>query len=102
MKTLNLSILALLLASIAVAAQPRSATQRLVDQLTLTPDQKTKLDPILADDSTKLRAIRNDATISADDKKTRSTEIRKDTDAKLKSILTDSQWKSYLDLKEQR
>ena len=106
MRTWKISILvfalSLCLASVGMAAKARSATQRLVDQLTLTPDQKVKLDPILDEDASKLRAIRADATMSADDKKVKSAEIRKDTEAKLKGILTGDQWKQYKDLKAER
>lgn len=101
----NRLILAALLSigvSNVTAAQPKSATQRLVEQLTLTPDQKTKLDPVLADDAQKLRAIRQDSTLSADDKKTKSAAVRQDTEAKLKATLTGDQWKQYKKLKEER
>ncbi len=94
--------LSLTLGGVAAAKQAQSATQRLVSQLTLTPEQKTKVDPILEDDAKKLLALRQDASLSPEDRRTKSSEVRKDTDAKLKSVLTDEQWKKLQELKEER
>ena len=90
-----------ILAISAVAAQAPSRDQRLIGQLNLSPDQKAKADPVLADAAEKLRAIRTDTTLSADDKKTKSTAVRKDTDEKLKSILTVDQWKKLQELRQE-
>ncbi|GEM_PF-3751947 len=93
---------ALLGATLAFAKQAQSATSRRVSQLDLSADQKTKVDPIVAEDAKKLRALREDATLSADDKKAKESDVRKDTDAKLKAVLTDDQWKKYQELKSEK
>lgn len=79
--------------------QAPSQIQRMVDQLNLTPDQKAKIDPILADDAKQVRALRGDTTPEGVQKK---AEIRKATDAKIKPILTDEQWTKLEQLRAER
>src|SRR5204863_470385 len=55
------------LSTLAIAKQAPSRDQRLVSQLTLTPDQKSKLDPVLEDAAKKLRDLRTDTALSAAD-----------------------------------
>jgi protein CpxP len=77
---------------------PRSPVQRMVEQLNVTAEQKAKLDPILEEDSKQVRLLRGDTSATAAAKK---AEIRKDTDAKIKPILTDDQWKKLGQLREE-
>jgi periplasmic protein CpxP/Spy len=84
--------------TLSAAPQPPSPVQRMVNQLDLTPDQKARLDPILADDAKQVRALR-DSGLSADEQAKKKAEIRKATDEKIKPILTDDQWKKLLDLR---
>jgi len=89
--------------SLAVSAAPaRSQIQRMVDQLSLTADQKAKIDPILEDDAKQVRAFRPDTALSAEDRKLKTAKVRHETDAKIKPILTDEQWKKLLELREER
>ena len=96
------TILTFVFSTFAAAKEAQSATSRVVSQLTLTAEQKAKVDPIVAEDAKKLREVRNDAALSAEDKRKRSSEIRKDTEAKLKGALTEEQWKKYQELKAER
>jgi periplasmic protein CpxP/Spy len=104
MKSWKYLALAAILSVTPVAAQhaPKSQVQRLVDQLNLTPDQKAKADPFLEEDGKKIRALRDDSSLSAEDRKKKSAEIRKGTVAKLKPILTEDQWKQFEQLREER
>ena len=104
MKTLKCLVLASVLSLSTVSAQhaPKSQVQRIVDQLNLTPDQKAKADPFLEEDAKKVRALRDDASLSAEERKKKSAEIRKGTVAKLKPILTEAQWKQFEELREER
>jgi len=77
---------------------PASPVQRMVSQLNLTPDQKARIDPILADDSKQVRALR-DSGLSVEDQARKKAEIRKATDEKIKPILTGDQWKKLLELR---
>jgi len=95
--------IAVLFLAVALTAAPQgtppSQVQRMVSQLDLTPDQKAKVDPILAEDAKQVRALRGDTSPEAVNKK---AEIRKATDAQLKPILTDAQWKKLEQLREDR
>jgi hypothetical protein len=71
----------------------------MVAQLDLTADQKAKIDPILEEDAKQVRALRGDASPEGANKK---AEIRKATDAKIKPILTDAQWKKQGQLRDDR
>jgi protein CpxP len=104
MKSWKYLALAAILSISPVAAQhaPKSQVQRIVDQLNLTLDQKAKADPFLEEDAKKIRALRDDSSLSAEDRKKKSAEIRKGTVAKLKPILTDGQWKQFEQLREER
>jgi protein CpxP len=85
--------------TLSAAPQARSQMQRIVDQLDLSPDQKAKVDPILEDEATKLRALRRDSSPEAVKQK---AEIRKTTDAKVKPLLSDEQWKKLEQLRQER
>jgi periplasmic protein CpxP/Spy len=96
-------VIALALAlSLTAAAAPkaaRSSVQILVDKLDLSADQKTKVDPITDADAKQFQALKADTTLSAEDRKKKTAALRKDTDAKLKAVLTEDQWKKYQELK---
>jgi protein CpxP len=100
MKKLSILFLAILLmASMAFAKQAQSATAKIVSQLNLPDDQKAKVDPIVDADAKQLRAIKADTTLTDDARKAKNSEVRKDTETKLKAVLTDEQWKKYQELK---
>jgi Spy/CpxP family protein refolding chaperone len=104
MKTLT-SVLAALTLSLALAAAPqgpRSQLQNMVDKLNLTADQRAKADPILDEDAKQVRALREDSALSAEDRSKKTAEIRRQSDLKLKPILTDEQWKKLEQLREER
>jgi protein CpxP len=95
------AIALLVAAALAAAPQstPPSQVQRMVAQLDLTAEQKAKIDPILEEDAKQVRALRGDTSAEAANKK---AEIRKATDAKIKPLLTDAQWKKLEQLRADR
>jgi hypothetical protein len=95
------AIALLVTAAMAAAPQgtPPTPVQRMVAQLDLTADQKIQIDPILQEDAKQVRALRGDTSPEAAAKK---AEIRKATDAKIKPILTDAQWKKLEELRNER
>ena len=104
MKTL-VSVLLALTFSLALSASPqgpRSQLQNMVDKLNLSADQKAKADPILDADARQVRALRDDSSLSAEDRSKKTAEIRGQSDLKLKPILTDDQWKKLEQLREER
>jgi hypothetical protein len=94
--------LALSLTVVAAPKQARSSVQNLVDKLQLPADQKAKVDPITAADAKQFQALKADTSLSDEDRKAKTTALRKDTDEKLKAVLTDEQWKKYQELKAAR
>src|ERR1017187_3871836 len=104
MKILTSVLLALTLSFALYAAPqgPRSQLQNMVDKLNLTADQKAKADPILDADAKQVRALRDDSSLSAEDRSKKTAEIRAQSDLKLKPILTDEQWKKLQQLREER
>jgi Spy/CpxP family protein refolding chaperone len=88
--------------ALSAAPQPRSQLQNMVDKLNLTADQKVKADPILDADAKQVRALRDDTSLSPEDRSKKTAEIRAQSDVKLKPILTDEQWKKLQQLREER
>ncbi len=64
---------------------------RIAQQLNLTDDQKTKVQPILEAQRQKMSDLRQDTSLSPEDRKAKVQEIRKDTLDQLKDILTPDQ-----------
>lgn len=94
--------LSLSVAAFAAPKQARSSVQNMVDQLTLTPEQKAKVDPITDEDAKQFRALKEDSSLSDEDRKKKTAELRKNTDVKLKAVLTEEQWKKYQEIKAER
>jgi Spy/CpxP family protein refolding chaperone len=69
--------------------------EMLTDRLKLTPDQVTKIKPILADQQTQMGALRGDQSLSQDDRMAKMTKIRTDATAKINAILTPDQQEEY-------
>jgi len=71
--------------------------EKMAQTLNLTDDQKTQVEPILKAERQKMKDVRNDSTLSPDDRRSKMKEIRKDTADQLQSILTPdqfAQWKT--------
>ena len=64
---------------------------RLAKQLNLTPDQTSKLEPILASRDQKIAALRSDTSLTQDQKKEQFRSIHQNTKQQLSSILTPEQ-----------
>ncbi len=77
----------------AGAAQNR--LQNIAEQLQLTADQKEKLKPIFDDETQKLRALRQDTSLSREDRTAKLKAIQEATDAKVKPLLTTEQLEKW-------
>ncbi|MEK6397539.1 MAG: hypothetical protein V4734_05590 [Terriglobus sp.] len=60
-------------------------------KLGLSQDQSAKLEPILAERQQKLKAIREDNTLTSEQKKEQRRQIRKDAHTQLSGVLTPDQ-----------
>jgi protein CpxP len=69
--------------------------EMLTKQLSLTPDQVSKLKAIDADSRQQLMALRDDTSTSREQKRPKMMEIRDAQQAKVKAMLTDDQKTKY-------
>jgi protein CpxP len=82
------------------AMDPQKRVDMLAKQLNLTDDQKQKLLPILTEQREKMKSIRDDTSLSRDDRFQKMRDLRQDTDNKINPILTDEQKQKYADMQQ--
>jgi periplasmic protein CpxP/Spy len=89
----TLCVVTFVLVAPASFAQTKAAKlQAISQQLNLTPDQKAKVLPILADEAPKVQAIRNDNSLSKIQKVQQIKAIHQQTDPQMKTILSPAQY----------
>jgi Spy/CpxP family protein refolding chaperone len=71
-------------------------------QLKLTPDQQSKIEPILADRAQQIQSVRSDTTLAVNDRKAKLHSIRQDSDSKIEAVLNDTQKQQYEQIKQNR
>ena len=71
-------------------------------ELGLTPDQVSKIEPILADRDQQVQSVRSDSTLAHKDMRARVHGIRRDSDSKIEAILNDTQKQQYEQIKQSR
>jgi periplasmic protein CpxP/Spy len=71
------------------------------DRLNLTPDQQTKIKPILEDQRTQAQALRKDESLSDDDRRNKMRTLRESTNSKIRDVLTDDQKKQFDEMQQQ-
>jgi hypothetical protein len=67
----------------------------LTTRLSLTPDEKNKIKPILDNESSKVDAIKMDKSLSPVNRKAKIEPIRDDADKQIRTVLTPAQQKIY-------
>jgi periplasmic protein CpxP/Spy len=70
---------------------PQQEAARLSKKLNLSPDQTTKLEPILADRDQKMAALKSNASLSPEELKQQRLAIHQDTKQQLSAVLTPDQ-----------
>ena len=83
-------------------ARVKAKLQELSTQLSLSDDQKAQIKPILQDEVQQLRAVNDDASLSADQKKAKMTDIRQSHRSQILPILNPDQQKRLELMKETR
>jgi phage gp16-like protein len=84
------------------SAQNKAAkVQAIAQQLDLTPQQKIKVLPILADEGPKVQAIKNDNSLSKVQKMQQIRAIHKQTDPQMKAILSQEQYQKLQAIRQQ-
>ena len=70
---------------------PQSGARTVEDELQLTPDQKVKIASIVDDENKQIEAVRNDNSMSLEQKQQKVMQIRQEGSPKIKAILTPEQ-----------
>ena len=73
-----------------------------MSRLNLTPDQKSKLDPIFQSSRQQVEAVRNDTSLTQEQKQAKIGEIRQGTKSQVNSILTPEQQQQWQQMKMRR
>jgi periplasmic protein CpxP/Spy len=95
---------ALLLPAPTLSAQNQAGmakAQAIAQQLDLTPQQKAKIVPILADEAPKVQAIKNDNSLSKIQKMQQLRAIHQQTDPQMKAILSPAQYQKLQGIRQQ-
>jgi Spy/CpxP family protein refolding chaperone len=83
------------------AAQGQAPGSRSVeDELQLTDAQKTKLQPIIQEEMRQIEAVRDDSTLTMDQKVAKVREIKQTQFPKIQAVLTPVQQKKLTELQE--
>ncbi len=99
---LSVAIFALLApASFAQKGGAMSKAQAMAQQLSLTPQQKEKILPILAAEVPKVHAIKNDNSLSKIQKIQQLRAIHQQTDPQMKAILSPEQYQKLQAIRQQ-
>jgi protein CpxP len=83
-------------------ADPSQQLRRLTKKLNLTSEQQSQLLPILTDRQQQMAALRNDSSLSAQDRHAKAKALREDSDFKIKAVLNDNQKQQYQQLQQHR
>jgi protein CpxP len=76
-------------------ADPRKQVEHLTKKLKLTADQQNQILPILAGRQQQMEGIRNDSSLSPQDRRAKFQALREDSDTKIRAVLNDDQKKAY-------
>jgi periplasmic protein CpxP/Spy len=88
-------------ASFAQKEGAMAKAQAIAQQLNLTPQQKEKILPILADEVPQVNAIKNDSSLSKIQKIQQLRAIHQQTDPQMKAILSPEQYQKLRTIRQQ-
>jgi len=90
-----------LLAPASSAQNKGAKLQAISQQLNLTPQQKAKILPILANEGPKIEAIKNNSSLSGFQKMQQIRAIHQQTDPQMKAILSPDQYQKLQAIRQQ-
>ena len=76
--------------------------KQLSTQLNLTDEQKEKLKPMLQEEFTKVRELRQNDTLSREEKTAKLKELRADLQKKVETVLTAEQKEKWKKIQQRR
>jgi Spy/CpxP family protein refolding chaperone len=74
---------------------PDEQVARMTKRYNLSADQQTQIKPIVADAQQKMMALRQDSSLSRDDKMAKMKSIHEDSNTKIQAILNDTQKQQF-------
>ena len=81
---------------------PARRTQDLTKQFKLTSDQQTQVQSILESERSQMESLRQDTSLTQQNRRTRMIEIRKGTDTQIRGLLDSNQQKKWDDMQTKR
>lgn len=81
-------------------ANPQHQAKMLAKKLGLTAEQRSKLEPILADRQQQVESAKADTTLPPKDKRAKVRDIRQAADASIEAVLNDTQKQQYEQMKQ--
>lgn len=81
-------------------ADPQQMVNRLSKRLNLSSDQQQKLLPIFTNQQQQMQSLRQDTSLSREDRMTKMKSIHEDTNNKINAILNDEQKQKYADMQQ--
>jgi Spy/CpxP family protein refolding chaperone len=85
----------------ATAGSPETHLQMLTEKLNLTDEQKAKIKPILEDQEHQLKAIREDTSLSQEQKSAKKKAIHESFHGQINSVLTPEQQAKFKQMKQE-
>ena len=74
---------------------PDEQVARMTKRYSLTSDQQAQIKPVLANQQQQMQALRQDTTLSREDKMAKMKSIREDSSTKIQAVLNDSQKQKF-------
>lgn len=90
-----------LVAPTSFAQAQAAKLQAIAQQLSLTPEQKAKVLPILAQEAPKVQAVKSDNSLSRMQKMQQIRGIHQQTDPQMKAILSPDQYQKLQAIRQQ-
>jgi Spy/CpxP family protein refolding chaperone len=81
---------------------PAQRTQELTKELNLTSDQQTKVQDIFQSERSQMESLRQDTSLSQQDRHAKMMEIHKSTDAQIRALLDSTQQKKWDEMQAKR
>jgi Spy/CpxP family protein refolding chaperone len=78
----------------------RQHMDKMATELNLSADQKTQWQGIMKDQMSQARSIRQDSSLSEDQKKAKLKELHESTQSKVNAVLTPDQQKKFADMRK--
>ena len=79
---------------------PEDRVNRLNQELNLTDDQKTKITAIYKDQADQMTKLREDTSLSQDDRRAKMMDMNKAANEKINAVLDKDQQKKFADMQE--